>query len=597
MDQKRDSTIAIWLGAALIVGTAALYWPALRFDFINLDDPTYVLQNPKVSQGVTWGGIVWAFKAFYGANWHPLTWISHMVDVSLFGLKPMGHHGMNIVFHVANSVLLFLLMRQLTGATWRSVIVAGLFAWHPTHVESVAWVSERKDVLSMFFGLLALSAYAAYAKSKVEGRGSKARYVTALLFFALGLMSKPMLVTWPFVMLLLDVWPLNRFKREGGRWKMEDGKNVLSVITEKIPFFALTAASCVITFFAQRAGGAVQSMERLPLEARLENSVVSYVRYLGKTFWPADLCAFYPHPVQWPGEILFGAIVILAGLSILALWKFRQQRFVFVGLCWFLGTLVPVIGLIQVGGQSIADRYLYIPQVGVLFAVVWSVAALVAAHGRARQIASGVACAALILCAIQTRGYLPKWQNSTALFKHVLTLGENNPPALYSLGLALCTEGKYDEAIPYLVKATDIDPTIQVYQGQLALAYEMRGDIGGAIERYRRCIELSPDLTEALNNLAWLLATTPDARLRNGADAVRFARRACDLTLNEWPMFLGTLAAAYAEAGRFPEAVATAEKAERQARQRGFTDLAEQNAKLLETYRAGKPHRESGDGR
>jgi hypothetical protein len=578
----------------LLAGTAALYWPALRFDFINLDDPTYVLQNPKVSQGVTWSGIIWAFKEFYGANWHPLTWISHMVDVSLFGLKPMGHHATNLVFHVLNSMLLFLLLRQMTGAVWRSAIVAGLFAWHPTHVESVAWVSERKDVLSTFFGLLSLMAYAAFVKSKVEGRESKARYMIALVLFALGLMSKPMLVTWPFVMLLLDIWPLRRCTSADGRWKMEDGRNWTRLLVEKIPFFALTVASCLLTFFAQRAGGAVQSMGRLPAEARIENAVVSYVRYIGKTFWPSDLSAFYPHPVEWPGEILFGSILVLVVLLAIALWKLRSQSFIFVGLCWFLGTLVPVIGLVQVGGQSIADRYLYIPQVGLLIAAVWGAAAMVAADKRAKQVAITVASAALIVCPILTHVYLPKWRSSAALFKHVLSLGENNPPALYSLGLALCTEGKYDEAIPYLVKATDMDPTIQVYQGQLALAYEMQGDIGGAIERYRKCIELSPDLTEALNNLAWLLATSPEANYRNGADAIKFATRACELTLNEWPMFLGTLAAAYAEAGRFEEAIKAGEKAEQQARKRGFTDLADQNLKLLETYRAGKPHRERG---
>jgi tetratricopeptide (TPR) repeat protein len=464
----------------------------------------------------------------------------------------------------------------------------------------VAWVAERKDVLSTSFGLLTLMAYAAYAKASLKSRGERLRggavwYGAALGLFACGLMSKPMLVTWPFVMLLLDFWPLNRITTADGKWQVADGirKRWHYLLLEKIPFFALTAGSCVLTFFAQRAGGAVQSMDNLPVTARVANAVVSYARYLGKTFWPAELSAFYPHPLHWPEGVVLGAGVVLVGLVALGLWAARE-RYVLFGLCWFLGTLVPVIGLVQVGGQAIADRYLYIPQIGILIATVWGTNALATQYRISRTALAVVAGLGLLGCGWVTRQYLPKWQNSVTLFQHALTVDAVNPPALYSLGLALCTENKYAEALPYLEKAATLHPHVPTYQGQLALAYESLGDIGGAIERYRKCLESYSDLPEALNNLAWLLATSPEAKHRNGTDAVRFATRACELTQYEWPMFLGTLAASYAEAGRFPEAVATAEKAEAMARKRGFTELAKRNMELLKEYRAGRPHRESG---
>jgi Tfp pilus assembly protein PilF len=622
------------ISAVLVLVTGALYWPTARFEFINLDDPTYILQNPKVSQGVTWNGVSWAFTHFHGANWHPLSWISHMVDVSLFGFEPAGHHLVNVGIHALNALLLFLFLRQTTGARWRSALVAAIFAWHPTHVESVAWVSERKDVLSTFFGLLTLLAYARYAESRDEGRGARKGttphptlspneaerakriwYGVALFCFALGLMSKPMLVTWPFVMLLLDYWPLHRLSLKGSRGTRDEGRGISKgttphptlspdaaeravptagrLVREKIPFFALTAASCVLTFLAQRAGGAVQSMEHLPLPARIANAVVSYARYLGKTFWPAELSAFYPHPVRWPDEVVLGAAVLIGGLVVVSLWKTRTHRYGFVGLCWFLGALVPVIGLIQVGGQSMADRYLYIPQIGIVLAVVWGAAEWLRQHKRGQQVGWAVSGVVLVAGGWMTHQYLPKWTNSVALFQHALTVDEKNPPALYSLGLALSAENKYAEAIPYLAQAIELAPSTPAYQGQMALVRECTGDLPGAIESYRRCLELDPTLTEAMNNLAWILATAPEAKHRNGAEAVKWATRACEVTQYDWPMFLGTLAASYAEAGRFPEAIRTAEQAEAMARKRGFTELAERNAELLKTYRAGRPHRET----
>ena len=595
----RKKTLFLCVGLTAFVLVA--FWRVLSCDFLIYDDWEYVVTNDMVRRGLTAESVAWAFTKFHSSNWHPLTWISHMADVQCYGLRPLGHHLTNLILHTVNTLLLFGLLRRLTGSLWRSAVVAALFGLHPTHVESVAWVAERKDVLSTCFGLLTLLAYVRFARpSTLDPRPSTAfaflrapAYWLTFVLLACGLMSKPMLVTWPCVMLLLDFWPLNRISLKPKVLSLESWKANQRLLVEKIPFFALTIGSCVLTFFAQRAGGAVQSMEHLPVGARVANAVVAYARYLGKTIWPAELSAYYPHPIHWPDGVVLGAGLLLVGLAALGWWLVRTQRYVLFGLCWFLGTLVPVIGLIQVGGQSIADRYLYIPQIGILIAGVWGAAALAARHRIPSAATAALAGAAILSCGFVTRHYLPKWQNSVALFEHALTVDPQNPPALYSLGLALCADNKYAEALPYLEKAAALSGYAPAYQGQLALAYESLGNIGGAIERYRKCLELLPDLPEALNNLAWLLATSPEAKHRNGADAVRFATRACELTQYDWPMFLGTLAASYAEAGRFPEAIATAEKAEAMARKRGFTELADRNAELLKVYRAGQPHREA----
>ena len=363
----------LWL--ALAVVTFAVYLPMLGHGFINFDDPDYITNNPHVKAGLTWPGIVWAFQIGYAAYWHPLTWISHMMDCDLYGLNPDGHNLTNMLFHIANTLLLFFLLSRLTGALWRSFFVAALFAWHPLRVESVAWAAERKDVLSTFFWMLTLIAYARYAqrRSKVEGRESSAEipaldlrpstfdYFLALFFFACGLMSKPMLVTLPFVLLLLDFWPLKRF----------NGSTVQRLLVEKIPFFALAFADSIVMSIAQKGNPSVWSLTELPMSFRIENVFVSYLRYILKIFWPTNLALIYPYPHHWAAALVIASATVLAAGTALSFWRIKKNRDLAVGWLWVLGTLAPVIGIMQVGIQSMADRFSYLPSIGIFILVVW----------------------------------------------------------------------------------------------------------------------------------------------------------------------------------------------------------------------------------
>ena len=363
------SRFPVWLPAVLLaLLTLALYWPATRHEFVGYDDGLYVLENPHVTSGLTLDNVKWGLAHPEAGNWHPLTMLSHAADVQLFGVNPWGHHLSSVVLHALNTALVFLLLWSLTGAMWRSVLVAALFGWHPLHVESVAWVAERKDVLSGFFGLLALISYTRYARRRREVDGRPAAvpggpaldptrsaldYGLTLLFLTLGLLSKPMLVTWPFVMLLLDYWPLERFKRE----------RVWKLVAEKTPFLAVAVAASVVTFEVQRHFGSVVALHDMPLGARVGNALVSYCRYLGKLFWPTNLSVFYPRPGAWPLADVLLAGGLLLGISWLLCATRRRSPWLLVGWLWFVGTAVPVIGLVQVGDQSIADRYTYLPSV------------------------------------------------------------------------------------------------------------------------------------------------------------------------------------------------------------------------------------------
>ncbi len=409
-----------WLmGVLLVLVTVALYWPATRGEFIRYDDALYVTLNVQVQRGLTWESIKWACSNPVSGNWHPLTVLSHTLDCQMFGLNPWGHHLTNVLLHALNAGLVFAWLKLITGARWRSLLVAALFALHPLRVESVAWVSERKDVLSGFFGLLSLIAYARYAqKSVVSSQWSVVRgpwslfYLLSLLCFALGLMSKPMLVTWPFVMLLLDYWPLGRMGKAEGRTQNAEVCNThqvsrltfhVSLLGEKVPFFALSAISSVVTFIVQRHAGALGANESLPLGARAGNALVSYGRYLGKLFWPSDLAGYYPHPGYWPlGKVLLAGVLIL-GISVLLARQQRRAPFLPMGWLWFLGTLVPVIGLVQAGGQAIADRYTYLPSLGVLVLVIWGACELTRGWRYSVMALSVASGAAIVLCLALTR--------------------------------------------------------------------------------------------------------------------------------------------------------------------------------------------------
>jgi protein O-mannosyl-transferase len=531
--QNRRRVACLLLAAATLI----CYWPLTRCDFISFDDPQYVTQNPVVSQGLTSQGIAWAFRTSYAGNWHPLTWLSHMLDVQLFGLRPAAHHLVNLAFHIANTLILFLLLAQLTGRLWRSAFVAALFALHPLHVESVAWVSERKDVLSTFFGLLAIWAYVESRKQKAESgnRGPSARatqhasritfhvspfYLLSLALFALSLMSKPMLVTLPFVLLLLDYWPLGRMKNEESRMQnAEPGATRPSslrwfrqslffirhssfLILEKLPFLALSAASSVITFLVQKQVGTVASLDLLSPAARLSHAAVSYILYLEITVWPDRLAAFYPlsPSVRWQGA---PATLLLALISIGVVLA-RRRPWLPVGWFWFLGMLLPVIGLVQVGAQAIADRYTYLPLVGLFIAVVWSLAEALASRANSRTALGCGAAVLLLSCAALTRREVLFWQNSETLFRRALQVTRDNHLAYDALGTYYAEQGRTTEAVDNLRKSLALRRRFEPLHN-LGLALASQGNYTEAIPLYRESLQLRPNETAARKNLAYAL--------------------------------------------------------------------------------------------
>ncbi len=784
-----------WIGVLILLAlTGSAYFGVSHCGFTTFDDPDYVTQNPYVKQGLTPASIHWAFTEFHSSNWHPLTWFSHMLDVQFFGQQAAAHHWHNVLLHSLNAVLLFLLFTRLTGFAGRAFVVAALFALHPLHVESVAWVAERKDVLSTFFGLLALTAYSRYAtESKVPGLKSKVWYAAALMGFAFGLMSKPMLVTWPCVMLLMDLWPLRRIEFS----TLNPQRSILKrLVWEKLPFFALSIVSSAITMHAQGTGRSVISLDWLPFEVRIGNSLAAVFDYLARTFVPLKLAVFYPFPVEVPWGKALLTIVILGVLFAIAIRCRKTEPALFVGLAWFCGTLVPVIGLVQVGMQASADRYVYIPHIGLFVALVWGVCRFAASVPRFRLLAGGATGLALLMCWLLTIQQVKVWRNDFTLFEHAKNVTERNYIALTIYGKQLADQGKneaalscyeealriqpryavghyvsaeayrnlgrtndalanynqalqldpfhveslnsrgalfsslkqYDEAERDFSKAIELMPmfvlpqfnlgVVLQHQGKLAAAGERfkkylklepksakawtllgdvefrQGKLESAIAAYRKSLsfepdrseaqfglacafvasrrfseaeqllvsvviretampgaffqlgiaqtalgkalpavasfqqavklsptsalyryhlagalsqatrkeeavaayegtlELDPDFFEAMNNLSWILATDPDASFRQPERAVELGIRACELTKQNEPLLVGTLAAAYASAGRFDDAVTTAQRAIELARAAGQTNLATRNAELLELYRARKPYHE-----
>jgi len=529
------SRFPVWLMAALLaLVTMALYWPALRFGFVNFDDPDYVTANPHVQGGLTWAGVKWAFgNTEQAAYWAPMMWSSHMLACQFFGLNPWGHHLINVLLHMVNTVLVFLLFQRMTGATWRSLILAALFGWHPLRVESVAWVTERKDVLSTFFGLLSLIFYVRFVqqqetRSKEQGVSVfliLSPYCWSLFFFALGLMSKAMLVTWPFVMLLLDYWPLQRVSSFKFSVSSPDPTPslrhtttpLLRLLLEKLPFVALAAVISVVTFvvqkhggfvvtvMTQKHGGLVMPVEYLPLGARSENALISYCRYLGKLFWPADLAAFYPHPGYWPMEQVLLAGALLLSVTLLLVVKRARYPFLLMGWLWYCGTLVPVIGLVQAGRVAMADRFTYVPSLGVLVIVIWGAYELTRRWRYQEMVLSVSGWMAVILCFGLTRQQLGYWQNSEVLYRHTLKVSENNYLAHNNLGATLVEKGQIDEAISQYQEAIRLKPDYAGYQYNLGVALNQKGQTDKAISQFQEAIRLAPDYVEAYNNLGSIL--------------------------------------------------------------------------------------------
>lgn len=481
----------VWVAAlVLAIAVSAAFFPVAHLPFISLDDPDYVSDNPHVRAGLTWAGVKWAFTTTHACNWHPLTWFSHMVDTTLFGSGPGGPHSVNLALHVANASLLLVLLQRLTGSFWRSACVAALFALHPLRVESVAWVSERKDVLSAFFFLLTLYSYTHYVQRQ---RHRAVWYAAALALFALGLLSKPMLVTLPCVLLLLDVWPLGRT----GFFK--------PLLKEKLPFFALSAASCFATYYAQHQGGAVRTFTGLPFLQRLENACVAYVQYLGLTVFPRDLAIYYPLPTHWPVTTLLLALVCLIAVTAIVLKQTATRPFISFGWFWFIGMLVPVIGLIQVGSQSMADRYTYLPSIGLFILLAWGIAELVASYKIAGTGLPLVFGLAIVTLGFLTRTQLGQWRDSETLFRHTLAITHNNFVAHYNLGSTLLHRGQADEAIEQFEKTLAIHPRYAEAHVDFGNALLLKQRPQDAIAHYQEAIKLQPRLGNAHYNLGTIL--------------------------------------------------------------------------------------------
>ncbi|MGB9500166.1 MAG: tetratricopeptide repeat protein [Dissulfuribacterales bacterium] len=482
----------------LIITILTVYRQVRGYDFVNFDDTKYVTQNKIVQEGITLDGIVWAFTTIHAGNWHPLTWISHMTDCQLFGLNPGGHHLTSLLFHIINSLLLFFVFRKMTGRLWESAFIAALFALHPLHVESVAWVSERKDVLSTFFALLTLLSYIGYVRRPVV-----IRYLLIVLFFSFGLMSKPMLVTLPFVLLLLDFRPLNRLQVQLPADTRSTGRRaaVFFLIREKIPLFILVIISCCVTFYAQKHGGAVKSLDFIPIGARIANTLVAYAAYIGKMVYPVNLAFLYPYPEIISGWKVAGSGLLLGVISFLAIKNTKQRPYFITGWLWYLGTLVPVIGLVQVGMQSMADRYTYIPLIGLFVIVAWGVPEL-AAKWRYGKIWTGTS--AIIILSIfmavtfKQTGY---WKNSITLFEHAIKTTSANYIAHYNLGNVLAKKGRIDEAIPHYLQALQIKPEFADAHNNLANALNMQGKVDDAIYHFSEALRIKSDYEGVHYNL------------------------------------------------------------------------------------------------
>ena len=513
----------------LSIITVAVFWQVGSHEFISFDDNDYVTENRHVQDGITLKGIVWAFAEPHAHNWHPLTWLSHMLDCQLFGLKPGRHHLVNLFFHIANTLLLFLILRRMTNAIWQSAFVAGLFALHPLHVESVAWVAERKDVLSTLFWMLTMGAYVYY----VERPGYK-RYLFILAFFLLGLMSKPMLVTLPFVLLLLDYWPLKRLNlvKSGARIvvatpqpasrakkkkksRQQPGKDTVQskstvesralwpeirpLLKEKIPFFIVTILFCFVTFYAQHR--VVKPMELYPLGCRIANALISYVSYIGKMLWPVKLSIFYPYVgfalLSWQ---TVSAMLILMVIAYLTIRAARRFPYLIVGWLWYLGTLIPVIGLVQVGLQSMADRYTYVPLIGVFIMIAWGVPELLNRWRYGRFAIASAAVGILLALIVLTYVQIGFWRNNIILYEHAIKVTSENAWAQNNLGYALSLQGKTREAIAHFQKAISINNPADAHYN-LGIMLASQGKLDEAIYQFRESIRISPDYAKAHNNL------------------------------------------------------------------------------------------------
>lgn len=497
---------SLFIYCVLILSILLVFMQVRDFDFITCDDHMYVYENPHVLKGLSLDGIIWAFTTGHAANWHPVTWLSLMLDVQVFGPDPGPLHLVNVFLHCANTLLLFAVLKKMTGALWPSAFVAAAFAIHPMHVESVAWISERKDVLSTFFLLLTVAVYAGYVK-----RPSVRRYIAALGFFVLGLMSKPMLVTLPFLLLLLDYWPLERFgpspplnRSTDPSTASADGHTTLyRLVIEKIPFFILAAVSSVVTFLVQRTGGAMTATDVIPLGSRLANALAAYAKYIGKLFWPEHLAVFYPLDISnsTPAGQLALYALLLAAITVLVLYLGRIRKYLPVGWFWFVGSLIPVVGLVQVGLQAYADRYTYSPYIGLFVMLAWGMSDLPAKGLYRKAVLAAAMVLAVAAMGITAHRYASRWRNGVTLFTHAIEVTQNNWFAYNNLGLSFLRRGRFPEAIGAFEQAVRLKPDDSGAYNNLGLAYAEQDCYPEAIEAYRQAVRLKPNNVEAYRNL------------------------------------------------------------------------------------------------
>jgi len=557
--RMEESRIVALICVLLAAATLFAYWQVQSFAFVLFDDPLYILENRIVKEGLTAHGLTWAFTSFSAANWHPLTWISHMVDVEVFRFNPAGHHWTSVVIHAANGVLLFLVLRAMTQCTWPSAFVSALFALHPLHVESVAWVSERKDVLSTFFWFAAMGAYLRYVR-----KPGLARYGLVAFLFVLGLLSKPMVVTLPFVLMLLDLWPLNRYADTrtfmDGHWPAQSQAAIpvfFRLFAEKIPLMMLSAASAVITLYAQRAGGAFVTFESLPMGLRLANALDSCFGYLSRMVVPVNLAFFYP----LSREIIIWQIaayaILLALITALVIVAVKRYPYLFVGWFWFLGTLLPVIGIIQVGMQAMADRYTYIPLTGLFIMTAWGMKSIAGKHAWGRPLFSAIAIALIPVLVILTGSQAQSWRDSETLFTHGLAISDRNHIAHNNLAAIYLETGRVEEALPHIRRALEIYPLYAQAHGNMGAALFMQNKYEEAEQYLVKALRIDPANTEFQIHLATIMANTgkeEDAIKIFGSILQREPQR--DNALLE----LGLI---YSRAGKFREALPLFAKAAR----------------------------------
>jgi tetratricopeptide (TPR) repeat protein len=663
-----------FVGLALALVTLLLYLPVTWHGFINYDDPDYITENVHVQSGLSADGIRWAFTTWHASNWHPLTWLSHMLDCDLFALDPGPHHLGNVLLHTVNALLLLVLLYRMTGWLWSARVVAALFAWHPLHVQSVAWAAERKDVLSTTFWFLTLLAYHRYIgastnRSQPGSRPASAAftaqarkwYTLALLLFALGLMSKPMLVTLPFTLLVLDFWPLRRLRLLGrNTGALESpGLSLARLVAEKWPFFVLSAISSVVTFLAQRAE-AVVALERHPLSDRIGNALCSYARYLFQTVWPANLAVIYPLPKNVSVACVAVSLVFVVAVSVYV-WRQRTKcPHLISGWCWYLGTLVPVIGLIQVGGQAMADRYTYVPLIGIFWAVVVELRQWFDQHRNFLRYGIAVTTLVMAVCLFLSSKELRYWKSSENLFERAVAVTRDNAVAHINLGAAYELAGRKAEALREYKEALRVNPGMGQAHNNLASLLEESGQYEEALFHYREALRLKPGAWQANANLAACLArlgrleeaaapylsalrlapgdprppyamgkallianrrveavqrfrdalrlnpnhlqtlvylsrlraSAPEQELRNGPEAIELAERAKAIAGEQEYFLLDTLAMAYAEAGRYPEAIGHLKKAIELLRAGGDPARMKELETRMRLYETGRPFRE-----